>query len=87
MKRYVLSRLHPSNVNCVLTNMFAGVAAAHKQDADCLAHQGQRPSAVRDWFHRAQEELPQLQPDNKGMPARPNAFLARMAANVARNYS
>jgi hypothetical protein len=44
----------------VLMTMFAGVAAAHKQDADCLAHKGQRPSALRDWFHRAQEELSEL---------------------------
>jgi hypothetical protein len=61
--------------------MTTGVAAAYKQDADCLAHKRQRPSALRDWFHRAQEELSELQPSNKGMSAR--AFLPCMATNVA----
>ena len=47
---------------------FAGVAAAHQQDTDCLSHQGQRHVAptLRDRLHRAQEELSELQPDHQG---------------------
>jgi hypothetical protein len=46
--------LHASALHCfhlvdVLTST-SGVAAAHKQDADCLAHKRQRPSALRDWL-------------------------------------
>jgi hypothetical protein len=61
----------------------AGVAAAHKQNTDCLSYQGQRHVAptLRDWFHGTQEELSELQPGYQGESP---AFLACAAANVAK---